>query len=150
MSDQRRVSFGLYFHYPVPNISPNLKLPKKARTAAVQMTSLLSSSHSLEAIWCPSIFKSGRDMTFLVCLGALAYCSLFFAPLISLSVVNAVQVLLSMFLSLWIVSRLLMYCSTVFAPFSPFSSAQQMYPSRVLLAIGHFRPSPPLNCQYIQ
>jgi hypothetical protein len=130
------------FYSPVPNISPNLKLPKKARTAAVQITSLLSSSHSLDAISCPSIFKSGSDMTFLVCFGALEYCSLFLAPLIILSIVNAVQVLLSMFLSLWIVSRLVMYCSTVFA-FSPFSIAQQMYPSSVLLGIGHSKPSPP-------
>jgi hypothetical protein len=48
-------------------------------------------------------------MTFLVCFGALEYCSLFLAPLISLSIVNAVQVLLSMFLSLWIVFFLNLY-----------------------------------------
>ncbi len=128
---------------PVPDISPKLKLPKKARTAAVQMTSLLSSSHSLEAISCPSIFKSGRDMTVLVCFGILEYCSLFLSPLISLSIVNAVQVLLSMFLSLWIVSRLLMYCSTVFA-FNPFQQPSRCTPLVSCLVLAILDPSPPL------
>ena len=65
MSLQVNVSNWLYSHLFLHKISPMRNAPKKAISAAVNITCLELSDQSLRAISCPISFKSGNDMAFL-------------------------------------------------------------------------------------